>query len=1224
MHLNSKIIYIYSALLLFMPLMSASAQTVEMTTISGRALDENGNVIGSMHVGANLFKNSLGEISPIGPGGPGNPGPGGNSPLSSIQRNMPDLFQYSTDSDEDGYYKLSVPPGDYKIVARSGRYSPVSPLYANQFYPGVFDFYSASSVKTSISKPAEGINFFLREGRAIEGKITAYGEPLAGVFVRARSFTTPAASGAFTNADGLFNITLVPASDYRISTFSTEYTNEFYKEGADGGTTTRYDDATLVDITDTSYSGVDMSLVRGGTINGYVLEKNGIFMKPDRIANASVYAVSQKENWSGTTKSSQDGSYAMSAPRTDDIIVYYAPGTGENYVTAYHKARNGSVYSMDGAVAVDITSGSAYAVNLFMRRGVVISGSISDDSASSVANVQVNAFSSDFSKYGSSITDENGDFSFVVYPGKEYILSAYTPTYGKFFYGDLWTVTSMDNASLVKTYSGKISNLNITMVRGNKISGVIYNADLSTASGVTVSAFSENTGNGGETQSGSDGSYSIVVPDSEDYIVWSNVTGKPDSFYVTKAASTTTKWESASFVSTVSGDQSGVDITIPEYKTVSGILSGSSGNTLAGKWVIAYSVSTGEMGIETTDASGGYFIGLPVRKDYVVYAFETENFLGAYYSVQAPGTNAIAEASVVDLTNGDVADKNIELKLGVTVSGYIKNRSGGGIADAWVIASSEKLSYISGTFSSSMPTKRGEFSLTLKPADDYVVEVFPKNGLHQYFGGSIEKKDALLTDASQNVSNLLFSISRGSSVQGYMLYKEGKNLRALSGASVLAYSPGTGITGLVKSGVDGKYTAELPPGKYFVCAWTDTYPVKFYKSTWWEENADLVELVSSDIDGVNITLEKGCNIQGNVWLGSRASKTQVADGEKVYVTASSRGRMFKTVPNLSGTYIFKNLPPTRDDGNTENFGYRLTAFSSNLSREYYDKEDGAFDRDKAARLNLRGGENVGGVNFYLEPGGSISGSFTAAEKLSGSFWARVKSASFQKEKKIFPSGSVGDFTFTALPLGLEYTVSVWAEDFELFDYPDTIALSTSNSPYNLAGATLTKGTSISGTVKGSDAGALQGALVSVIGLGESSASTLLTDNGGNFKIKGLDKNKKYRVRVSASGFTAYGSLTSGASYSVPKADFTVVLAAGFSVSGLLQDSKTGEPVDAYVSLYTSDGVFVASAAVGSDGRFSFASYFAPAGYELKVLHEGTDKVLKAFTLSENVSFELKL
>jgi len=1224
MQLKSKVLYIFSALLLFVPPVFVSAQVVEMTTISGQAMDENGNIIGSMHVGANLFSNPLGQIGPIGPGGPNNPGPGGTSPLSSIQLNMPDLFQYSTDSDENGNYTLRVPPGDYRIVARSGRYSPVSPLYANQFYPGVFDFYSASSVTTSLSAPAEGINFFLREGRTIEGKISAYGEPLAGIFVRARSFTTPAASGGFTNVDGLFSITLVPAPDYRISTFSLEYTNEFYKEGGEGGTTTRYDDATLVDITGASYSGVEMSLVLGGTINGYVLEKNGVIMNPGRIANASVYAVSQKENWSGTTTSSKDGSYALTAPRTDDLIVYYLPNSGDNYIPAYYRARDGSSYSLDGAVAVDISLGSAYGVNMFMRKGVVISGNVSDDSANSVANVQINAFSSDFSKHGSSLTDENGDFSFVLYPGKNYILSAYTPTYGKFFYGDLWTVTSMDKASLVKTYSGRVSNLNITMLRGNNISGVIYNADSSTASGVTVSAFSESTGNGGETQSGSDGSYSIVVPGSEDYIVWSNVTGKPDSFYVAETGPTT-KWESASSVRISNGDQGGINITIPEYKTVSGTLSDPDGNPLAGKWVIAYSVSTGENGIETTDASGGYFIGLPVRNDYVVYAFETENFLGAYYSEQAIGTNALEEAATVDLANDDGVNKDIQLKFGVTVSGYVENRSGGGVTDAWIVASSKKLSYINGTFSSSMPSKRGSFSLTLKPSNDYIIEVFPKNGLHKYLGGSTEKKNALLTDATENVSNLLFSVSRGNSVQGYILYEDGRNLRGLSGATVLAYSPGTGITGLVKSGVDGRYTVELPLGVYLVCAWTDAYPVKFYESTWWEDIADSVELGSSDVEGVNITLKKGCNIQGRVWVGSQTSKLPVADDETVYVVASSRGRMFKTALKSNGTYIFRNLPPTRDDGSTENFGYKLTASSNNLSREYYDKEGGTFDKEKAVRVNLRAGENVGGVNFYLNSGGSITGSFTAAEDLSGSFWARLKSASgkFQKEKKVFPSSSVGSFTFTALPLDLDYRLSIWAEDFEQVDYK-AISLTSSNSPYTAPPVTLTKGVSISGVVQGSGSEAVQNALVSVIGSGEGSASTTLTDKDGNFRIQSLDRSKKYRVQVSASGFVTFGGLTSGESYSVPRVNLNVILVSGFRVSGLLQDSETGDPVSAYISLYTSGGEFVASAAVGDNGNFSFASYIAPADYELKVFQEGNNKVLKAFTLNGNVNFELKL
>jgi len=1039
------------------------------------------------------------------------------------------------------------------------------------------------------------------------------------VFVRARSSKVPAASGIYTGSDGSFNIVLIPSTDYKISTFSKDYASVFYKRGANKGTTTRYDEATLIDITGGDYVGIGMDLDPGSSINGFVLKKEkGQYMNPTRILNANIFAVSEKENWVGSTKSSSDGSYVINAPKADDIIVYYLPSPGDNYVKAYYKARTYSVYQAGQASSIDVTDGMAYGVNLFMLDGTVLSGSVLDDNSEPVSNVLLSAWSSDFTQHEGLISEQDGKFSFVVLPGNNYIISAYLPEYGEFFFNHYKTVTSMDKAALIETYQKMVTGLDITMVRGNSISGRVYDGENKPLEGAFVNAYSEISGNGGKATTDEHGKYKITIPAGDTYKLWCYSYGKPDSFYIASGLPTT-KWENGTFVSTSKGNMENIDILIPKSRIISGSLLGDNQTPLVGKWVMAYSLSTGETGFSVTDAGGKYLVALPPRKDYVIYAFPAEKLLGCYYSLESQGTTELQKATKVDIENTAGNAKNIYLRSGVKVSGRIENQSGVGLGDAWIVAFSQKTGYLSGAFSSTFEADKGYFSLSLFPTDDYILEVFPKRGLHCYLGGSITEDKAEVLDATNDVSNIAFSIDRGNTVSGYIVCKQNNGMRGVSGANVLVYSPESHVTGLTRSGVDGRYSVEVPPGDtYVVYAWSDSYPPKYYPDTWWEESALSLDLSLSNAKNVHITLEKGCNISGKIL-------NTFLDNEKIYVSALSRGRDFKTRVEADGTYVLENLPPTKDN-DLSNLGYFVMAFSENLSGEYYNLSGGTFEKEKASRLNLKSGENAENIDFYLEEGGKIYGNFTAQDNLTGEFWVTLKSvsgSSFEEKKRILSSGTSGSFTFNGLPLGVVYKVSVFATDFENTEYKN-VKLTAEDKEHSLPTITLTKGVSLSGVVRDTNGTPIYQTSVSVLVVSEGSIFSVTSDLSGKFEIKGLDKNKEYRIKVYKKGFVPYGGFTdSENTYSVSSSKMDIVLKAGFKISGVVsENSRVLKSI--YISLCDSDGKYIDSSISEKDGSFQFDSYFSAGVYELKVFRNGENKTVKSFSMSSSTSHILEL
>ena len=195
-------------------------------------------------------------------------GPAGTPPaqisVSAHQIDKPtDWYGVDVKTASDGKYSVAVPAGSYSMefIDSAGDY--LAGFYSSSGFTAFED--SATPVTVGKSD-VSGIDVQMETGYLISGKITGTGAaPLANVFVAADSPAHSYEARATTAADGTYSIT-VPASGYTVAYDSGgRYLDGWYSSSASGHFTSDQGSATLVTVTTSDVTGIDVVLPLGAT-----------------------------------------------------------------------------------------------------------------------------------------------------------------------------------------------------------------------------------------------------------------------------------------------------------------------------------------------------------------------------------------------------------------------------------------------------------------------------------------------------------------------------------------------------------------------------------------------------------------------------------------------------------------------------------------------------------------------------------------------------------------------------------------------------------------------------------------------------------------------------------------------------------------------------------------------------------------------------------------------
>ena len=284
-------------------------------------------------------------------------------------------------TDSDGRYTLrGVAPGFYRIKAGWNEQG-----YVQKFYNNKVRWEDADLITVRGTKAVEGIDFGLKLGATISGKVfdEETGLPIPGVDINAESaYEDGLYSYANTDSLGRYTLRGVAPGTYRIKAGWNErgYIQEFYQDKSS------WDAADLVTIKGgESFEGLDFALGLGATISGKVVDtETGLPIADVKIEADPFHG----EGAQAYARTDADGRYTLRgvAPGFYRIKVGW---NEQGYVQEFYHDK----FSWDAADPVTIKEReSLEGIDFGLKLGATISGRVVDvDTGLSLADLEVSA-----------------------------------------------------------------------------------------------------------------------------------------------------------------------------------------------------------------------------------------------------------------------------------------------------------------------------------------------------------------------------------------------------------------------------------------------------------------------------------------------------------------------------------------------------------------------------------------------------------------------------------------------------------------------------------------------------------------------------------------------------------------------------------------------------------------------------------------------------------------
>jgi len=1005
------------------------------------------------------------------------------------------LFLTGTLTDENGMYTLSELPATNNIIV-SAWPSLDDKRYMGEYYHNKANALVANPLSTQNDDLAE-IDFVLSKTPelGITGMVTMDGNGQDNIEVHIFSISTFYYDTTFSNNLGHYTFSnLLEANDYRVYVWSASHQTEIYYQSAANSALT-WELANTVTPNDPYVMNInilmDKELTNIGTIKGKVRQKGDGLPVKGLWVNA----------WSDSLKTGNGAVTDASGVYT--IVGLLKPDNeSDGYIVEIDSSNSNYPYQAydqvdDRSLATPVVPGGEN-INFNLKVGNTIYGQVVDNDGNSIANVNIQTWSTSKNTNNAGTTDENGMYSIPnLPPAKDYIVAAFSQEYPvQYFYYK----NKKENADHVDLTEGNVYGINFRLSEGAIIEGDIFINELSNSAGagIFVNAWSETTQRLHTEETDDNGHYRFLGLETlaNDYIIYIWEKNYLRSYYSKDAENTTAyRWANAT------GIQPSTVLTPHSYNIVL-----STGFEIRGKITYGGSIIKGAKVEAWNPENEAFADNVSTLQVTNGYNYRLTGLPPGAYEVSVTHPKYKDAIKTITITNTDVTtetDFSLETharKISGTIYGLEQGET------LFVKARRKNTTYtkmikVLGT-GHDIP-----YEITgLEPLNKYIVDIIPTQRYPYiaYDGATSPNKATLIDLRETGATKIDLGLFTDTvEISGKVQFPD--NAQTGDIVWLFAYSSRLNAESQTKvvyrNQEEEAYTiAGLRPSEdYIVSLSSNIYKTLYYDG---ESTFDLALPIDTTDekadDKINFHLETGTFIAGYVYATNGKGKANVR------VEAwSKKVQGFGYATTLQdGSYRIGGLDNTDD----------YVLYISYNNTVFYFSTDGVVSNIEKSSYVSTNQINPTEINFRLIETESISG------QIRDSRGRRLENIIVSARSASTGAGNgcrtdeKGKYKITELPPGNDYQVSVTPS----VDMPyvaqikSDIKAGSSNIDF-----VLMTGYTISGIVQSWDGNNVVGALVEIASKDGIQQYKTITDNEGAYEIQGISEGRDYYLLITA-------------------------------------------------------------------------------------------------------------
>jgi PKD repeat protein len=995
-------------------------------------------------------------------------------------------------------------------------------------------------------------------GRTISGQIRAgdkngvdTGIPLASYWVEV--WHTGNSPIAYTRTDENGNYTLTglpPDTGFVVAAFPPTDTNDYFEAYYDNQSSLAA--AHTINLIESDQSNIDFVLKQ---VPQYGISGK-IHNSQDGLPNVEVTVFSEDASFSARTTTNVQGHYTLTGLKlASDYKVYVFYDQAEYFynipdnqtIGDYIPTCDDTVTRWSFAKDVTPTDPITNHIDLVLCQSGTVNGHVYHSNNQSLQNIWVNASSDLLKVENGALTDENGEYTITGLTivsnserlTKGYLVEIFNENYPYQVYSQKNHVTDATRIT-----ANQSQGIDFVLANCANISGRIVDIYNNPVPDVQVTAYSKSSPSSkqGTANSDANGLYTLTnLPFSKDYIVAAFPDYFPIQYYNQKSEE---YMDQADPVSLAYGDVSDIDFILDEGAIIKGFVKINDEGVIRNAqniWVDIHSQTDPDSGGQVKTNSDGYYelTGLDDNiNDYIIQVKLT-GYQPAYYHPTEPDTTVYLWNQAVGVEPSTDTDRNLLIVKGFTLTGLVTFQ-GEPVKGLQVIAYSNNGGHGSTITSQNEP-------------NNYFITGLP-NGTYSVFVSSNQYAEATNENVvinGSNIDNINFNLTLPErKIQG-TVYELGLEKTV----KLLVFSiegDDSKIIELLGDGNPMPYTipALKPNSDYKMQLYSNDYPDQVYNNQTSINDADIIDLSTTNATGVDITLNADVSIiKGQVTFPGSATLGDTAWVDVQSDTTGSQGaaevkKLIDTDDPIADSYTITGLARADD--------FLVHVWSDKYLTEYYDSPIDTTDTYE-----------TDGIDFTLDPGATIYGKIVDQYKkgLSDIYveassdstsYIRGTISSFDGQFSVKGLKEASDYKLKAVKPGVDLPF-FYQENQTVRDRSLATSISTIGGNPSEIEMILSEGLSIAGTVRDTLRNPI---LNEKIWVNISSNSRKIDvgdyiNKDGTYQISGLPSGQDYQVDAQPPSASSYlPSTQSNIESGQDNVDF--YLSTGSKISGYVR------------------------------------------------------------------------